>query len=189
MFSPEKDFHKLVIETLGKDGKSISSLAKELEKLGFKHHRLILTGYLRALTDLKILKERDIPPAKVYFPTKQSFDSIYERIGKRCREISSEPNELILHALFRLFRRPIFEIELKQAGIINPTGIIADEENVKEARRVLKKAGVQTPSNQDAFVSDREDMEQDYLSLLESLILEAMDTKHLVLDTRQTKLL
>ena len=44
MFNPEKDFNRKVIETLGKDGRSISALAKELEAQGIKHHRLILTA-------------------------------------------------------------------------------------------------------------------------------------------------
>ncbi|MDD3398957.1 MAG: hypothetical protein PHW93_05095 [Candidatus Methanomethylophilaceae archaeon] len=189
MFSPEKDFHKIVIETLGKEGKSISSLAKELEKMGFKHHRLILTGYLRALTDIKILKEREIPPAKVYIPAKQSTDTIYEKVGKRCREISTNPNDLILYTLNRLFRRPIFEIELNMAGILDPIGIEADEESIKEARRVLKKAGVQTPNNQAAFLPSKMNLDPEYIALIESILIEIQDIRHLLLDTRQTKLI
>lgn len=189
MFSPEKDFHKIVIEALGKEGKSISSLAKELEKMGFKHHRLILTGYLRALTDIKILKEREIPPAKVYIPTKPSADSVYERVGKKSREISSDPNNLILYALNRMFRRPIFEIELNMAGIMEHIGIQADEDTVKEARRVLKKAGVQAPNNQSAFIPSKTDLDHEYLTLMEALLSESLDIRHLMLDTRQTKLI
>ena len=189
MFSPEKDFHKLLIETLGKDGKSISSLAKELEKIGYKHHRLILTGYLRALTDIKILKEREIPPAKVYFPAKPMEDNIYEKVGKKCREISSESSELILYALSHIFRRPVFESELKMSGIPDSFGTVAAEEDSKEARRILKRGGVQVPSNQTAYISNREDLQSDYLILLENLLSDSLDFKHLVLDMRQTKLL
>jgi len=189
MFSPDKDFHKLLIETLGKEGKSISSLAKELEKMGHKHHRLILTGYLRALTDMKILKEREIPPAKVYLPAKPPAENIYEKLGKKCREISSESNELILYSLNRLFRRPVFESELKMSGIPDSFGMIANDEDVKESRRILKRGGVQVPSNQTAYVSNRNDLESDYLILLEYLLAESLDLKHLVLDMRQTKLL
>lgn len=189
MFSPDKDFHKLLIETLGKDGKSISSLAKELEKLGHKHHRLILTGYLRALTDIKILKEREIPPAKVYYPSKAIEENAYEKLGRKCREISSESNELILYSLNRVFRRPVFESELKMSGIPDSFGTVAKDEDIKEARRILKRSGVQIPSNQMAYISNREDLESDFLILLENMLVESLGLKHLVLDMRQTKLL
>ena len=83
MFSPEKDLSRKIVETLGKDGMSISSLDKELAKMGIKDHRLVLTGYLRAMTDLGYLKMRDVPPAKIYVPAKRLPDSVYESVSKR----------------------------------------------------------------------------------------------------------
>lgn len=191
MFSPEKEFHRLVIETLGKEGKSISSLAKELEAHGYGHHRLILTGYLRALTDMNILKEREVPPAKVYTPIKQAADSIYERIGRKCREISNHPEDLIIYSLNRLFKRAVFENELKMAGVMNPPYKEADEDSVSDARRLLKKSGVNVPSNQPAFLPDEvnEGLESELHALMESLLVDCYDFRHLVLDTRQTRLI
>ena len=96
MFNPEKDFNRKVIECLGKDGKSISALSKELMTMGIKHHRLILTGYLRAMTDMNILREREVPPSKIYQPIRSLPESIYESVGKSCRKLSQDPDELIL---------------------------------------------------------------------------------------------
>ncbi|MCD6370703.1 MAG: hypothetical protein J7L63_04330, partial [Thermoplasmata archaeon] len=61
-----KPLKDIIIELLGKDGRSINSLAKELEKMGIRKHRLILTGYLQAMADMGILRERIIKPAKVF---------------------------------------------------------------------------------------------------------------------------
>lgn len=45
---------------------SISGITRELNKLGIIEHRLIITGYLRALRDLNIINEVTIKPAKIY---------------------------------------------------------------------------------------------------------------------------
>ncbi len=70
MFHPDKEMRDLLFEILNNDGKSISAISRELEEQGCSIHRLILTGYLRALTDLNILKEKEVPPAKVYVSSK-----------------------------------------------------------------------------------------------------------------------
>ena len=76
MYNPDKEFDRIIIECLGKDGKSISALSKDLESRGIKMHRLIITGYLRAMTDLGYLKEREIPPSKIYQPIKPVQETI-----------------------------------------------------------------------------------------------------------------
>ena len=50
------------------DGKqlSISGLSRELKAEGIEEHRLVLTGYLRALRDLELLEETEVPPSKIY---------------------------------------------------------------------------------------------------------------------------
>ncbi|HRR67139.1 MAG TPA: hypothetical protein P5063_05780, partial [Methanomassiliicoccales archaeon] len=70
MFHPDRDLKQTIISMLSEEGRSISYLSKELKKQGFDMHRLILTGYLRALSDLNILKEKEVPPAKVYTAVK-----------------------------------------------------------------------------------------------------------------------
>lgn len=62
MFNPEKDLAGIIVESLGADGLSITSLEQNLHSKGVDNHRLILTGYLRAMTDLGYLAMRDVPP-------------------------------------------------------------------------------------------------------------------------------
>ncbi|MDR0335119.1 MAG: hypothetical protein LBH69_04460, partial [Methanomassiliicoccaceae archaeon] len=132
MFNTEKDFNRIITECLGRDGLSISALAKELEARGIKQHRLLITGYLRALTDMGYLKEREIPPSKIYQISKALPDSIYEMVGKASRKVTNDPDDLILFTLFKLFKRPVFESELKAAGVTRPIGEIVSEQDAAE---------------------------------------------------------
>jgi len=187
MFNPEKEFHRMVIEILGKDGKSISSLAKDLEKLGFKHHRLILTGYLRALTDMNVLKEREIPPSKIYQPVRSLPDNIYESVGKSCRKVSPDPDELILFCLSKLFKRPVFEQELKAAGVNRPIGAEASDTEVQECRKFLRRTGNVVQGN--TAVYPVTDFSEQFPAVLADMAIEYTDSRHLLMDTKQTKLI
>ena len=187
MFNPEKEFHRMVIDILGKDGKSISSLAKDLEKMGFKHHRLILTGYLRALTDMNVLKEREIPPSKIYQPVRSLPDNIYESVGRSCRKASSDPDELILFCLSKLFRRPVFESELKAAGVNRPIGREALDSEVQECRKFLRRTGNVVQGN--TAVYPAYEFPELFLAVLMDMSLESTDSRHLLMDTKQTKLI
>ena len=187
MYNPEKEFARIIIDCLGKEGKSISALSKDLEDRGIKIHRLIITGYLRALTDLGILREREIPPSKIYQPVKPVQESIYEAVGKSCRNISDDADELILYVLNRLFKRPIFDTELKAAGITRRIGKEASDHDVNESRKVLKRAGNIVPS-QKAYFPEKEYPEK-YYEVLGDLAIETRGGRHLVMETRQTKLI
>ena len=187
MFNPEKEFHRIVIETLGKDGKSISSLAKDLEKMGFKHHRLIITGYLRALTDMNVLKERDIPPSKIYQPVKSLPDSIYEAVGKACRKVSADPDDLILYTLSKLFKRPVFDTELKAAGVNRPIGRNALDHEVQECRKFLRRTGNVFQGT--VAVHPQKDFPDQLPMVLSEMALDSTNSKHLLMETKQTKLL
>jgi len=187
MFNPEKDFNRILMECLGRDGISISALAKALESRGFKHHRLILTGYLRAMTDMGHLKERDIPPSKIYQVSRPLPDSIYEQVSKACRKVSNDPDELILFTLFKLFKRPVFESELKMSGVGRPIGHPVTEDELTDAKKILRKAG-NTVSGQGAAIplNDLSDMLQEVLM---TMLLDSTDSKHLIAETKQSKLM
>ena len=187
MYNPEKEFGRIITECLGKDGKSISALSKDLEDRGIKMHRLIITGYLRAMTDLGYLRERDIPPSKIYQPVKPVQETIYEAVGKACRNLSSDPDELILYVLNRLFKRPIFESELRAAGINRGIGKEASDHDINESRKVLKRAG-NIMSSQKAVFPEKEYPEK-YYEVLAEMAIETRGSKHLVMETRQTKLI
>lgn len=187
MYNPEKEFYRILVERLGKDGKSISALSKDLEGMGFKYHRLIITGYLRALTDIGILRERDVPPSKIYQPVKPVSESIYETIGKTCRKLSPDADELILYVLFKLFRRPIFTSELKLAGVNRSIGKEAQEHEMNECKKVLRRAGNILPSQSAVFPA--KDFSEKYVDVLADMMLDVKDSKHLVMETKQTRLL
>jgi len=187
MFNPDKDFNRIITECLGRDGLSISALAKELESKGFKQHRLLITGYLRALTDMGYLKEREIPPSKIYQISKTLPDSIYEVVGKACRKVTNDPDELILFALFKMFKRPIFESELRSAGITRPIGEVASEQDAAEYKKMLRRAG-NTVATQNA-VSPVNDMSEKFQEALITMMLDSTDSRHLIAETKQSRLI
>jgi len=186
MFNPEKDFNRILMECLGRDGISISALAKDLESKGFKHHRLILTGYLRAMTDMGYLKERDFPPSKIYQPLKQLPDSVYEQVGKACRKVSGDADELILFTLYKMFRRPIFDSELRASGVNRPIGLPAKEDDVNESKKILRRAG-NTVSGQNAALPSA-DLSEKLPEVLITMFLDSTESRHLIAETKQSKL-
>ncbi|QLH74048.1 MAG: hypothetical protein HPY73_00310 [Methanomassiliicoccales archaeon] len=194
MFHPDRDFRFIVLETLTEEGKSISSLYKELNSKGYKINRLLLTGYLRALTDLKIVKEKEIPPAKIYIPIRGKERTFYEVIGDKARQIypMEKVNEVILFTLNKLFKRAVFVEELSKAGIEgNIPGRLATPEERMEAKKVLSRSGFKIPDSSRAYVMDHqpsEDLEKSYVELMESLLVEGHDIGFLIKETKQTKL-
>ncbi len=191
MFHPDKDFRLIVLDTLTEEGKSISSLSKDLNKKGLKINRLLLTGYLRALTDLKIVREKIVPPAKIYIPIKGREQDFYQMIGERARELfpGERVEHVILYSMNRLFRRAVFVEELARCGIEgNIPGTQANPEQRMEAKKVLVRNGFKVPDSSRAYVLEEPSFEKDYVLLLESITLVSHDAFHLVKETKQTKL-
>lgn len=187
MFNPKKDLNQKVIECLGKEGKSISSLVKDLEDMGVKHHRLILTGYLRALKDMNILREKEVPPSKIYIPIRSLPDNLYQSVEKSCKEFSNDPDELILYVLNKILKRPIFESELKMAGVRRTIGVLSDEPTTNECKKLLRREG-NIVSGESAFTPSKE-FPDEHILILADILLETKNSRHLVLETKQTKLL
>ncbi|WP_019176930.1 hypothetical protein [Methanomassiliicoccus luminyensis] len=191
MFHPERDLREIIYEILKADGKSISALSRDLEAQGISIHRLILTGYLRALTDLNILKEKDVPPAKVYVPARPKEKDVYEIIGDGSRKVAggTEADKLALYALGKLFRRPIFIDELRRAGVRDPVGRQASPEERADAKKTLQKSGMKVPDSSPAFVAEDNGAPGKFEDLLSATIIELLDVSFLVRETKQTKLL
>jgi len=191
LFHPDRELYAIILNILKSEGKSISAISRELEKMGFKFHRLILTGYLRALTDMNFLKEKEVPPAKIYLPAGQRKKDIYEMVGEKCRSImgeNEEADELVLYCLARLFRRAIFADELKRSGVTEGlAGHEAGPDERLEARRVLTRSGFKIATSQKAYLPDME-FHEEFVLLLEELVQEKFDLSHLVRETKQTKL-
>jgi endonuclease V-like protein UPF0215 family len=97
---------------------SISSIARELKKNGYDQHRLILTGYLRALHDMGHIEEMDIPPSKVYFFKAGMKSDVYTILKEHLKDIDiTERLEIAVFILSSLFHRPCFKYELELLGI------------------------------------------------------------------------
>jgi len=123
---------------------SISGLSRELKAGGIDEHRLILTGYLRALRDLNILEEFEVPPSKIYALPEKIKESLPEKIEESFPEKGKERkppepsdsediysifrNQLLkidldlripvgVYVVSKLFERPCFRKELKLMGI------------------------------------------------------------------------
>lgn len=191
MFSPEEDLRRAIFEILGGEGKSISALSRELEGRGYNLHRLILTGYLRALTDIRILKEREVPPAKIYIPLKPLERDIYEVVGQKVREMveGEKANALILYLLSMIFRRAIFFDELKKAGVTGqPPGRQASSEERQEAKRVLVRAGFRIPDSSKAYLIEEEGLKEAGTEILVAIVVEVLDAGRLIRETTQTRL-
>ncbi len=191
MFHPERDLKFVILELLTDDGRSISSLSRELKKNGYELHRLILTGYLRALTDQHVLKEKDVPPAKIYVPIRGRQKDIYDVINEAAHNLAEgrRAEELSLYAMWRLFKRPVFAEELARAGISGePRGRQATPEERLEAKKVLVRSGFKIPDSSRAYVPDANDLGADYQTLLEVIVAAQLDISYLVRETKQTKL-
>ncbi len=192
MFVPERNLKDLVISYIRDQERSISALTKQLEADGYTFHRLFVTGYLKALSDVGMLKEKEIPPAKVYTASAHRESNLYEMIGERCRDAAAEESaqtRLAVTTLQRLFHRPIFLRELREAGFpgaVDATTVGKEER--EETRRALAKLGLQIPTNEPAYrVEERRNELRD--AILCDLLVERFGLTPLVLDTKQMKLM
>lgn len=117
---------------------SISGITRELKSRNFSEHRLIVTGYLRALKDMDCLNEFDLSPSKIYTLKtdekganvfskfkKETNDSslrgsdVYGLVGEKLSKMTSPQTkiETAVYIFVTLFDRPCFESELNAAGI------------------------------------------------------------------------
>jgi len=190
MTDPDKALKEDIFDILKNDGKSISALSRDLEERGINIHRLILTGYLRALTDYNYLREKEVPPAKVYVPVKGKDKDIYEMVGEFSRKLETGPEAdlLILYSLNRLFKRPVFFEELRKAGVRDmPSNKQVGIER-QEAKKFIQRAGLKVNDLNLVYKHDDPAMASRYEDLLSMVLCDLMSFSRLVRDTKQTKL-
>lgn len=191
MFVPDKNLRDLVMSYLRDSESSISGVARQLQKDGHKLHRLFLTGYLKALADMGMVREKEIPPAKVYTLASRGEKNLYEAVGERCRARAPSDEAaavLALAVLQRLFRRPIFAREMRASGFpVGPKAHEIDGPRRDEARRALSRIKVHIPSNEAAyFIEDEVDGPRD--EIIAQVLLERFAALDLVVGTTQGKL-
>jgi len=182
----------LIIKYVKEEERSISSLSRRLEEEGHKMHRLVLTGYLKALTDVGVLREKEIPPAKVYTTSAHREKNIYEAVGEKCRALNfdyDEKAQVAIYTLQKLFHRPIFFEELKQCGfkegVEDAEQITGDER--REAKAALTKSNVNLPYNDPAYII-KKDYDNIFLDVISDIMIETFRARRLVIGTKQLKL-
>ena len=74
----EEKLNLKILELLEGKRLSISGLSRELKARGIDEHRLVLTGYLRALRDLEILEETEVPLQR-FIPCLKKLRSLYPK--------------------------------------------------------------------------------------------------------------
>jgi len=191
MFSPEKDLKELVLEVLKKDQMSISGVSRELSAKGVKLHRLELSGYLKALADLNVLKSKDIKPAKVFSVSSTREKNLYELIGECCSNVARSQNDratLTTYCLQKLFRRAVFDLEVRRCGIEGEAdGRKATAEERSEAKSILSRLGYKIP-NSDLPTIVEKDLDEQFLQVLADVVVERFNAAPYMKQTTQTKL-
>ncbi|RXA20272.1 hypothetical protein EQO05_06260 [Methanosarcina sp. MSH10X1] len=197
---------------------SISGLSRELKARGIDEHRLVLTGYLRALRDLEILEEREVPPSKIYSLPEKAAEPMSEKSRGPRSPGFSDPEEIYsilriqllkinldsripvgVYVVSRLFERPCFRRELKLIGItqkhleqyLEKPGIVceAQDAHLKKARTDITK--IEIPADDPAYEmrESREEITRFANEVLAGLIKNRIDLEGLVAKSKQTTLL
>ena len=207
------------INEILKEGRqlSISGITRELKSRNLNEHRLIVTGYLRAMHDLDHLNEFDLSPSKIYTlktsdvlskskkkEEKETADGkkIYELIGEKTSKMNAPVRlETTVYILTTLFERPCFESELNAVGI--ESSQIARYFNAENSTRFVFKPKSDSkkyydeipsiPKNSQAYEIYTEKLDGDFfmrtVNILTTLLREEIEVSELVSKTANKSLL
>ncbi|MBE0521411.1 MAG: hypothetical protein IBX39_04000 [Candidatus Methanoperedenaceae archaeon] len=186
-----QQFKDILIELLSRKQMSISSIARELKKNGYDQHRLILTGYLRALHDMGYLEEIEIPPSKVYIFKDSLKKDIYGIVKEHLKNFDeSEKTEIAIYLLTSLFHRPCFKYEIELLGIEpRKTKNIKESKDprLKEHREAVTR--IKIPPDDPAFeIKEIPTNTRRENELLVDIITDIIDLEGLKAKYQQTKL-
>lgn len=187
-FQKEENLKERIIYDLNEEEKSISGLQKSLESKGINHHRLYLTGYLKALVDIGLLKEKEIKPARIYSPLYRESRDIYDYTGKISKlydEDSSGDNVLMI--LYTLFSRPIFMREIERCNVDLPRKYrkVSSQRRLDYIRK-LGETGIKIPQNNMMIEPTYRDTPQ-LISFFRDLIISVFDLKKYTLPEESTQ--
>jgi len=138
-----------------------------------------------------MLREKEIPPAKVYTTSVHRARNLYESVGDHVRALEPDPvkgSRLCVAVLQRLFRRPIFLRELGECGY-EAMGEMhaAPKESREEVRKTLGTLGLKIPSNEPAYsVEERRNELRD--TIIQEVLIERFGMKDMVQATTQARL-
>jgi effector-binding domain-containing protein len=197
--------HLKINEILEGKQLSISAITRNLKDVGFDEHRLVMTGYLRALKDIGKLNEVEIPPSKVYSKVQEvenedDFGDLYSAISKYIVDVDKRMRLPVAVYIFtRVLERPAFKEEIIKIGFspknINDTLDIPDSlviessnENLHEYISGISK--IKIPFNDHAYEIARESTELINYSndVLIKLLKSSVDVSGMVPKTKKTRL-
>ncbi len=194
----EKKFYEMLIKMLEKGQLSISGITRQFKKQGHDQHRLIITGYLRALKELGHVIEKDVPPSKVYSiahhqPSSKCHKEIYTLLGDRIAKLDPDKRFAVgVYILSTLFHRPCFKHELKLAGLSPMTTEWTREcnrSNLKECRRAVKRINIPSDDPGYEFIDKKNNPITELGSeVLCGITREIVDLDGLYVRYQQTKL-
>ncbi len=181
--SEEKDLKSLILTILSSGDETISGIHKEITGQGLKTHRLVLTGYLRALKDIGLLDEKEIKPSKVYSLGRRSGSDIYSIVGRIASLIDEErAPEVALRILYELLDRPVFMREVERCSVGSPRAYrrTVPDERMHYVEK-LNRSGIMIPQNS-YMVEPEDDYEDDGAQVFKKILFEAFDLKKLARD-------
>ena len=195
MFIPDESFKTVIFQELQKGDKSISSLHRALIEEGHKVHRLVLTGYLKAMEEMGVLSSRDFPPSKVYSISTNAEKNIYETVNFVSVNLTDIPEikrpEIILYFFQKLFKRPIFREEMVQAGCkgdLESFAVRISNEERLELKKQLAKRGFKIPMKDQAYLLHDVNYDAEFDILMQHVLMQKFKATGLSVDTKQTKL-
>jgi DNA-binding transcriptional ArsR family regulator len=191
MFELDKELRVLILQNLPEDGMSISALSRLLNEKGIKLHRLELSGYLKALSDVGVLRERDIKPSKVFSPSQLKKKDVYTCLGDLVKKEEDDEDKQASIALFilgKLFKRAIFDKELRMCGLRGtPASKRATDKERADAAAVMVKAGIKVGASDAAFVSTG-NYPQASNKVIPDLLIDLAGLRAFVAETKQKTL-
>ncbi len=192
VFETEEAVINVILEELSSREHSISSLWRQLsEEEGMKMHRLELTGYLKAMTEMGLLKEKARPPSKYYTVSGHTMSNIYDEVGTKCDQLKMKEGDkgtCALYLLHRIFRRPILLEEMRMAGYPHDTfaGKKVPKNKTVDSLKLVRKMGLNPPRNDPGFLP--EDEFPEYEGIFIDILVEKMGIQKGVKGTRQVTL-
>jgi len=167
------EYYHILTKIMANKQMSISSIARELKKNGYDQHRLILTGYLRALHELGHMEEIDIPPSKVYIFKAGMKRDVYTILKEHLKDIDiSERLEIAVFILSSLFHRPYFKFELELLGIeARKTETVRESKDARLKEHRIAVTRIKIPADDPAFELIEDQSNQNTISIRENKVL------------------